>query len=120
LCIAIPVAYSKGRSFEGRRLQPDDYVREDSFLNSSPVVFVRTIVGGEPEVLRVVASVGLLLTGACLISLGFDFAPKRMQSQIAVNARPGEILGHETDQSQAPRDSDRDRSGDMTNGRESL
>jgi len=120
LCIAIPVAYSKGRSFEGRRLQPDDYVREDSFLNSSPVVFVRTIVGGEPEVLRVVASVGLLLTGACLISFGFDFAPRRMEGQNSVDAQPEDILKRENDQLEAPRNDDIDKGAETVGGRESL
>ena len=77
LSIAIPVAYSKGRVFEGRRIQPESYIQEHSVLNSLPVVFVRTLVGGEPEILRVIASAGLLLTGVCVVSLGFDFAPKR-------------------------------------------
>jgi hypothetical protein len=77
LSIAIPIAYSKGRSFEGRRLQAEGYVGEDDVLNTFPIVFVRTLVGGEPESLRIVASTGLLLTGVCLISIFFDFAPKR-------------------------------------------
>jgi hypothetical protein len=117
LCIAIPVAYSKGRSFEGRRLQPDNFVQEDSFLNSSSVVFVRTIVGGEPEILRVVASVGLLLTGACLISLGFDFAPKRMEGKTTVNAQPENTLKSGVDQSEARGENDRDKGGETADGR---
>jgi hypothetical protein len=76
LAIAIPTSYSKGRAFEGRRLQSENYVREDSVLNSFPIVFARTLVGGEPEILRVIAGAGLLLTGICVVSLGFDFARK--------------------------------------------
>lgn len=86
LSIAIPVSYSKGRSFEGRRLNPEEYVKQDDFLNSSFIVFVRTLVGGEPESLRVIAGAGLLLTGVCLISLGFDFAPRKAQAEPAVTA----------------------------------
>ena len=74
LAIAIPTSYSKGRAFEGRRLQSENYIQEDGVLNSLPIVFARTLVGGEPEVLRVIASAGLLLMGICVISLGFDFA----------------------------------------------
>jgi hypothetical protein len=77
LTIAVPTAYSNGRAFEGRRLDPADYVGTDSVLTSFPIVFIRTLVGGEPEILRVIASAGLLLVGACLISVAFDFAPKK-------------------------------------------
>jgi hypothetical protein len=77
LAIAIPTSYSNGRAFEGRKLHSDDYIQENGPLSSWPVVFARTIVGGEPEILRVIASAGLLLTGVCVISLGFDFAPKK-------------------------------------------
>jgi hypothetical protein len=83
LAIAIPTSYSKGRAFEGRKLHSDDYIQENDPLSSWPVVFARTIVGGEPEILRVIASAGLLLTGVCVISLGFDFAPKKKLIQLA-------------------------------------
>jgi hypothetical protein len=76
LAIAIPTSYSKGRAFEGRKLHSDGYIQNDP-LNSWPVVFARTIVGGEPEILRLIAGAGLLLTGVCVISLGFDFAPRK-------------------------------------------
>ena len=42
-----------------------------------PIIFVRTLVGGEPEVLRGIAGVALLLSGVCLTSLAFDFAPDK-------------------------------------------
>jgi hypothetical protein len=77
LAIAIPTAYSKGRIFEGRKVNPTNYVGTDSVLTAFPIVFARTLVGGEPEALRVIASTRLLLVGASLISVAFDFAPKR-------------------------------------------
>jgi hypothetical protein len=84
LAITIPTSYSRGRAFEGRKLRPENYIQEHSVLNAFPIIFIRTLVGGEPEILRVIASVGLLLTGACVISLGFDFAPKKNLMEIAV------------------------------------
>jgi hypothetical protein len=77
LAIAIPTAYSKGRIFEGQKVNPTVYVGTNGLLTALPVIFIRTLVGGEPEVLRVIASTGLLLTGVSLISVAFDFAPKR-------------------------------------------
>jgi hypothetical protein len=84
LAVAIPTSYSKGRVFEGRRIEPDNYIQEHSVLNAIPIVFIRTLVGGEPEILRVFAGVGLLLTGACAISFGFDYAPKRQPAKLAM------------------------------------
>ncbi len=77
LAIAVPTSYEKGRAFEGHRLKPESYLGKDDLLSASPVVFIRTLVGGEPEILRVIASIGLLLTGFCVISLAFDFVPRR-------------------------------------------
>jgi hypothetical protein len=77
LAVAIPTSYSKGRAFEGRKLQPEKYIKDDDdVLNTFPIVFARTVAGGEPEIIRIIANVGLLLTGVCVISLGFDFARK--------------------------------------------
>jgi hypothetical protein len=87
LAIAVPTSYSRGRAFEGRKLQPESYVQERNVLNSVPIVFVRTLVGGEPEILRVIASAGLLLTGACAISLGFNFAPKKKIIETTVSEK---------------------------------
>jgi hypothetical protein len=42
------------------------------------MVYVRTLVGGEPEILRPIAAAGLFLTGICAISLAFDFAPRKV------------------------------------------
>jgi hypothetical protein len=84
LAIAIPTSYSKGRVFEGRRIRRENYIQEHNVLNAFPIIFIRTLVGGEPEILRVIASGGLLLTGACVISLGFDFAPKSNSVKLAI------------------------------------
>ena len=66
------------------------------------------------------ASVGLLLTGACLISFGFDFAPRRMEGQNSVDAQPEDILKRENDQLEAPRNDDIDKGAETVGGRESL
>jgi hypothetical protein len=84
LAIAIPTSYSKGRVFEGRRIRPENYIQKHNVLSAFPIIFIRTLVGGEPEILRVIASGGLLLTGACAISLGFDFAPKSNSVKLAI------------------------------------
>jgi hypothetical protein len=88
LGVAVPTAYSKGRIFEGRRLQPDSSIKEHDVLNAFPIVFIRTLVGGEPEVLRLVAGGGLLLSGVCLVSLGFDFAPKVPRHNLVPHGDP--------------------------------
>jgi hypothetical protein len=82
VAIAIPTSYSKGRTFEGRKQQPEKYIQENSALNSFPIVFARTLVGGEPEILRIIASAGLLLTGICIISVGFDYAQRNTSGEI--------------------------------------
>ena len=51
------------------------------------MIYIRTLVGGEPEILRPIAGAGLLLTGICVISLAFDFAPKK--SHVTVEEKVG-------------------------------
>lgn len=75
LAIAVPVSYTRGRSHEGRRLQPQWYADEDGVSNSIPVVFIETLTDGEPNVLRIISFVGVLLIGSSAISLAFDFGP---------------------------------------------
>ena len=76
LAIAIPTSFSKGRIFQIRQLEREGGIEKTSKLDSWPIVFVRTVAGGQPDSIRRLALGGVLLTGLCIVSAAFDFAPK--------------------------------------------
>jgi hypothetical protein len=84
LAIAVPTSFSKGRSFELDQLERENGLEKAGRLQSWPVVFALTVAGGEPESIRGLAIVGVMLTGLCIVSVAFDFAPKRQQHNEAV------------------------------------
>jgi hypothetical protein len=77
LAISIPTSYSKGRLFETRRIELAHGIDKRSKLDSWPVVFALTVADGEPESIRRIALAAVLLSGICIVSLAFDFAPRR-------------------------------------------
>jgi hypothetical protein len=81
LAIAIPTSFSKGRIFQIRQLELEDGIEKTSNLDSWPIVFVPTVAGGRPDSIRRLALGGVLLTGLCIVSAAFDFAPQPRRQQ---------------------------------------
>ena len=104
LAIAIPTSFSKGRIFQIRQLEREGGIEKTSQLDSWPIVFVRTVVGGQPESIRRLALGGVLLTGLCIVSAAFDFAPKnQLPKQPLIASSDGvmsgtAVLGEEQEQ----------------------
>ena len=105
LAIAIPTSFSKGRIFQIRQLEREGGIEKTSNLDSWPIVFVRTVAGGEPDSIRRLALGGVLLTGLCIVSAAFDFAPKNqllkqplMASSDQVVSETTAVLGEEQEQ----------------------
>ena len=92
LAISIPTSYSKGRLFETRRIELANGIDKESRMDSWPVVFALTVADGEPEGVRGIALAAVLLSGVCIVSLAFDFAPRNRMLQ---NQRH-ESLGNES------------------------
>ena len=86
LAIAIPTSFSKGRFFQARRLEIENGIERKTDLDSWPVVFALTVAGGEPESIRRLALGGVLLTGVCIVSVAFDFAPQSKTKQRAMSS----------------------------------
>ena len=105
LAIAIPTSFSKGRIFQIRQLEREGGIEKTSKLDSWPIVFVRTVAGGQPDSIRRLALGGVLLTGLCIVSAAFDFAPKDqlpkqplMASSDQVMSETTAVLGEEQEQ----------------------
>jgi hypothetical protein len=104
LAIAIPTSFSKGRIFQIRQLEREGGIEKTSKLDSWPIVFVRTVAGGQPESIRRLALGGVLLTGLCIVSAAFDFAPKNPLPKEPLRASSDEgmsepaVLGEEQEQ----------------------
>jgi hypothetical protein len=103
--IAIPTSFSKGRIFQLRQLEKEGGIEKTSGLDSWPIVFVRTVTGGQPDTIRRLAIGGVLLTGLCIVSAAFDFAPKSGLTTQASAALPQEgtpevaaVLGEKEEQ----------------------
>ena len=84
LAIAIPTSFSKGRLFQTRRLEIENGIERKTDLDSWPIVFALTLAGGEPASIRRLALGGVLLTGICIDSLAFDFAPQSKTAQFVM------------------------------------
>jgi hypothetical protein len=104
LAIAISTSFSKGRIFQVRQLEREAGIEKTSELDSWPIVFVRTVAGGQPESIRRLALGGVLLTGLCIVSAAFDFAPKNQLPKQPLMASSDEgmseraVLGEEQEQ----------------------
>ena len=105
LAIAIPTSFSKGRIFQIRQLEKEGGIEKTSGLDIWPIVFVRTVAGGQPDSIRRLALGGVLLTGLCIVSAAFDFAPKaQLSKQTSVElseegtSKISAILGEEQEQ----------------------
>ena len=96
LASAIPTSFSEGRIFQIRQLERESGIDKTSKLDSWPIVFVRTVAGGQPESIRRLALGGVLLTGLCIVSAAFDFAPKNQLPKQLLMASSDEVMPETT------------------------
>jgi hypothetical protein len=97
LAIAISTSFSKGRIFQIRQLEREGGIEKTSKSDVWPIVFVRTVAGGQPESIRRLAIGGVLLTGFCIVSAAFDFAPKNQLPKQPPMASSGEVTSETTE-----------------------
>jgi hypothetical protein len=98
LAVVIPTSYSKGRLFETHRIELANGIERRSIADAWPVVFALTVKDGEPESIHRTALAGVLLFGLCIVSVAFDFAPKRQDDMSTSKQKIDVVLSEDRDE----------------------